>query len=87
MLYEHPLPTERTLRFLPHPVPNTRPAEDVTARRGARIPHGFETQRAFPLLLSGDPLHRVLVFQVVCVYAFRIDVGMGNHFYLSRLCG
>ena len=64
MLRQTTLPTKRTLWLLPRPIPNTRPAKHMPARRHTRIPHPLQTQRALPIILA-YPLHRLLVAKLI----------------------
>ena len=65
MLRHHRLPTKRTLRLLPNPIPDTRPAKHMPARGHARIAHRLQTQRAFPLLLALHPRHHSRLLEIV----------------------
>lgn len=65
MLRHHRLPTKRTLRLLPDPIPNARPAKHMSARRHARIAHRLQAQRAFPLLRTLHPGHHPRLFEIV----------------------
>ena len=42
----------------------------MSARRRGRILHGFQTQRAFALLLPVDPTHGLVVIEIVAMRAF-----------------
>lgn len=65
MLSEHDLPAQRTLRFLPDPIPNTSPTKHMPARRHTWIAHILQAQRTFPLLSPLNPLHSIRILEMI----------------------
>ena len=65
MLHHGLPPAKGTLRLLPHPVANTRPAKDVAALRRSRILQLLKTKRALALLRALDETHNRVIGKVV----------------------